>query len=367
MKMKAEMRLLAAAVCLAAGARTTLAYVPEPQPAKSDVEITAIYYPGTEQMSEWDIIAATCPERKPLLGWFDEGNPEAIDWQIKWAVEHGITSFCVDWYWNKGYRRLEHWLKGYYRARYRGYLKWFMMYANHNQPGSHSTEDQVAVTEYWIENYFKTPEYYTIDGKPAVCIWDAEKLDRDFIDEAAAKGEKLKPGEGIKRAFAISERMVREAGLPGICWIDMWRTKKFDPAYAKRRVEQGYRAAIHYGIEHYSPSLSPEAMKPGETPNRFSYDAVVATAIEALAHHLGTARQTHSHECDFRTRMSILELKRLLKRVQVLGVEDCRKCGTVDGAVGLHRIFTHVASVWHLFCQHNDIQTHKNFYLLFDY
>ena len=278
MKMKAEMRLLAAAVCLAAGARTALAYVPEPQPAKSDVEITAIYYPGTEQMSEWDIIAATCPERKPLLGWFDEGNPEAIDWQIKWAVEHGITSFCVDWYWNKGYRRLEHWLKGYYRARYRGYLKWFMMYANHNQPGSHSTEDQIAVTKYWIDNYFKTPEYYTIDGKPAVCIWDAEKLDRDFIDEAAAKGEKLKPGEGIKRAFAISERMVREAGLPGICWIDMWRTKKFDPAYAKRRVEQGYRAAIHYGIEHYSPSLSPEAMKPGETPNRFSYDAVVATA-----------------------------------------------------------------------------------------
>ena len=85
---------------LVGGAPTALAYVPEPQPVKSDVEITAIYYPGTEQMSEWDIIAGTCPERKPLLGWFDEGNPEAIDWQIKWAVEHGITSFCVDWYWN---------------------------------------------------------------------------------------------------------------------------------------------------------------------------------------------------------------------------------------------------------------------------
>jgi len=56
-----------------------LAYVPEPQPVKSAVEITAIYYPGTDQMSEWDVIAQTCPERKPLLGWFDEGNPEAID------------------------------------------------------------------------------------------------------------------------------------------------------------------------------------------------------------------------------------------------------------------------------------------------
>ena len=55
-----------------------LGYVPEPQPVKSAVEITAIYYPGTEHMAEWDIIAQTCPERKPLLGWYDEGNPEVI-------------------------------------------------------------------------------------------------------------------------------------------------------------------------------------------------------------------------------------------------------------------------------------------------
>ena len=253
-------------------------YVPEPRPVKSDVEITAIYYPGTEQMSEWDVIAQTCPERKPLLGWFDEGNPEAIDWQIKWAVEHGITSFCVDWYWNRGYQRLTHWVKGYYKARYRKHLKWFMMYANHNQPGAHSAEDQVAVTKYWIDNYFKTPEYYTIDGKPAVCYWDAGNLDRDFIAEAAAKGEKLAPGEGIRRAFAISERLVKEAGLPGICWIDMWRTTKFDRAYAERRVAQGYSAAIHYGIERAAPKIAPEAMKPGETPRRFDYDAVVAAA-----------------------------------------------------------------------------------------
>ena len=217
-----------------------LGYVPEPQPVKSAVEITAIYYPGTDQMSEWDVIAQTCPERKPLLGWFDEGNPEAIDWQIKWAVEHGISSFCVDWYWNKGYRRLEHWVKGYYKARYRKYLKWYMMYANHNQPGAHSTEDQIAVTKYWIDNYFKTPEYYKIDGKPVVCYWSADNLDRDFIAEAAAKGETLKEGEGIKRAFAISERMAKEAGLPGIHWQIMYGN--LDEA---RKV--GFSSGITYG------------------------------------------------------------------------------------------------------------------------
>ena len=109
-KVKSMLRSLFGTIFAAVEATLPLlGYVPEPQPVKSAVEITAIYYPGTDQMSEWDVIAQTCPERKPLLGWFDEGNPEAIDWQIKWAVEHGITSFCVDWYWNKGYQRLEHW------------------------------------------------------------------------------------------------------------------------------------------------------------------------------------------------------------------------------------------------------------------
>ncbi len=236
-----------------------LGYVPEPQPVKSAVEITAIYYPGTEQMSEWDMIAQTCPERKPLLGWFDEGNPEAIDWQIKWAVEHGISSFCVDWYWNKGFRRLEHWVKGYYKARYRKYLKWYMMYANHNQPGAHSTEDQIAVTKYWIDNYFKTPEYYTIDGKPVVCYWAPGNLDRDFIAEAAAKGEKLEEGEGIKRAFAISEKMAKEAGLPGIHWQLMWSDTVYDPVYAVAKRATGFSSAISYGLIHKARLLAPVA------------------------------------------------------------------------------------------------------------
>jgi len=251
---------------------SAFASVPEPQPVKSVVEITAVYYPGTEQMSEWDVIAQTCPERKPFLGWFDEGNPEAIDWQIKWAVENGITSFCVDWYWNKGYQRLTHWLNGYYKAQYRGYLKWYMMYANHNQPGAHSTEDQIAVTKYWIEHYFKTPEYYTIDGKPVVCYWDDGNLDNDFIAEAAAKGEILKPGEGVRRAFAISERLVREAGLPGIHWQLMWRGTSYDPRYAIEKRAEGFSSSISYGFVGEARALAPRAAARAEG---LTYDMVI--------------------------------------------------------------------------------------------
>ena len=269
------MRTFCGTFIAAAGmALPLLGYVPEPQPVKSAVEITALYYPGTEQMSEWDMIAQTCPERKPLLGWFDEGNPEAIDWQIKWAVEHGISSFCVDWYWNKGFRRLEHWVKGYYKARYRNYLKWYIMYANHNQPGAHSTEDQIAVTKYWIDNYFKTPEYYKIDGKPVVCYWSFENLDRDFIAEAVARGEKLgiDAFEGVRRAFAISEKMVKEAGLPGIHWQIMWSSTAYDPVVTFGMRGVGVSSSISYGLVGDARILAPKAAAKAEG---LTYDMVM--------------------------------------------------------------------------------------------
>ena len=56
--------------------------VPEPQPVKSSVEITALYYPGTEHMPEWDMVKQVVPQARPLLGWYDEGDPAnvEIDW-----------------------------------------------------------------------------------------------------------------------------------------------------------------------------------------------------------------------------------------------------------------------------------------------
>ena len=250
-------------------------YVPEPHPVKSAIEISALYFPGTPEMGEWRIVSRTNPERKPLLGWFDESNPEVIDWQIKWAVEHGISSFCVDWYWNKGQMRLDHWVRGYYRAQYRKYLKWYLMYANHNEPGSHSSQDQVAVTKFWIDNYFKTPEYLTISGMPVVVIWDRDNIDRDFISEAHESGEHLGPGEGVRRAFSISDRMVREAGFPGVYWIDMYHGERYDPERIAAAKEAGCRELMAYNFDFLAWNLAPEAGRFGDVVSCFNYDVVV--------------------------------------------------------------------------------------------
>ena len=260
------------------------AYIPEPQPMRGDIEVTALYYPGTEHMPEWDMVKQVTPEVKPLLGWYDEHDPENIDWQIKWATEHGISSFCVCWYWNKGVQRLDHWVKAFYKARFRRHLKWYVMYANHNQPGSHSTADQIAVTKFWIENYFKTPEYYTIDGKPVVVYCTPSLLDNDFIAEAKAKGETLQPGEGIRRALDISEKMAKEAGLPGIYWVDMkWLRRpgewSFDPNVYAITKRARFDAMMSYNLGGSTPcGMAPEFRTAEDRPRWCRYDLQVECA-----------------------------------------------------------------------------------------
>ena len=196
-------------------------YVPNPLPVSSDFEIGALYFPGWAKRDAWERIRNTCPERKPVLGWYDESNPEVVDWQIKWARESGIQFFLVDWYWNRGQQSLDHWILAFQKAKYRSFMKWAVMWANHNGPGSHSYEDQAAVTQFWIDHYFQTQEYYTIDGKPVVMIWDPKQMDLDIAAIEAKNGVVLKRGEGVKRLLELSRRMAREAGLPGIEFIAM--------------------------------------------------------------------------------------------------------------------------------------------------
>ena len=269
---------------LVLGCGAARAYVPEPKPVKSPVEISALYYPGTEHMPEWNMVEQVTPEVKPLLGWYDERDPENVDWQIKWAVEHGIGAFCVCWYWDRGVQRLDHWVKAFYRAKFRKYLKWYVMYANHNTPGAHSTQDQVAVTKFWIENYFKTPEYYRIDGKPVVVYCTSFFLDDDFIAEAARNGERLQKGEGIRRALDISNRMAREAGLPGIYWVDMkWlrnsREWTFDPALYAVVTNAGFDAMMSYNLGGETPcGMAAECRTAEDRPRWCRYDLQVAAA-----------------------------------------------------------------------------------------
>lgn len=186
-------------------------YVPEPKPVETDYDIAAIYFPGWPSHWEWDGIRKTCPERKPVLGWYDEKNPEVVDWQIKWLVENGIRTLYVDWYWDRGRQWMDHWIRSYRKAKYRHLIKWAMMWANHNPRGSHSDADMRAATKFWIENYFNMPEYLKVDGKPVVWIWSPQKIESD-----TGRG-------GSARLLRISREMAKAAGYKGIQFVAMHR------------------------------------------------------------------------------------------------------------------------------------------------
>ncbi len=243
-------------------------YVPKPQPVKSEYEIGALYFPGWYQGHSWSRVWSRCPVRRPLLGWYDESSPEVIDWQIKWSVENGIQYYLVDWYWNKGNQHLEHWIKGFQQAKYKSYLKWAMMWANHNGPGSHSLEDQAKVTQYWIDNYFNTPEYYRIDDKPVVMIWSPAGMDRDVIEIEKKKGHKLKRGEGVKALLDLSRDMARKAGFKGIYFVAMkWPEASTDAADIQWLADAGFEmTSIYHFMDDGGKAV---------TRRKFNFDLVV--------------------------------------------------------------------------------------------
>ncbi|MDR2756042.1 MAG: glycoside hydrolase family 99-like domain-containing protein, partial [Planctomycetaceae bacterium] len=247
-------------------------YVPAPKPVQSDYEIGALYYPGWGKMEAWARIYNTYPERKPVLGWYDEGNPEVIDWQIKWSVENGIQYYLVDWYWHKGHQHNDHWIKGFQKAKYKSMFKWAMMWANHNGVGSHSEEDQRAVTKFWIENYFNTPEYYTKNGKPVVMIWSPQNMDNDIATIERAKGKELKKGEGVKRLLDLSNEMAKTAGYKGIYFITMkWPEASTSASDIQWLADAGFEMTSIYHFMHHGGKA--------KNPLRFDFDLVVDASL----------------------------------------------------------------------------------------
>lgn len=239
-------------------ARKTADYVPPPMPVETEMDICAYYFPGWGRDAAWEPIRSAAPGRKPVLGWYDERKVEVVDWQIKWAVENGISCFLVDWYWVAGSQHLTHWFEAYRQARYRDHLQVAIMWANHNPPGSHSMGDWRAVTQEWIERYFNLPTYYHVDGMPALFFWSPANLRND-----------LGGSEAVAEALAMSQEMARNAGHKGIAFIAMFDHDS--PDRAARLAQEGY-----YGATNYHEFG--DATHMGDMPKHFRFADVVATS-----------------------------------------------------------------------------------------
>ncbi len=207
-------------------------YVPQPVISNTgDYLVGCYYFPGWRDYSAWSVIN-DFPERRPVLGYAHNGNPEVVDWQINWALSHGIGFFIYDWYWHKGSRGLEEGLHdGFLKSRYQDKMQFCLLWANHNDPGSHSEEDMLAVTRFWIDNYFKRDNYLKVDGRNVIVIFSPYNISSDMGNEA------------VRPAFEKMRKLCEGAGVGGLYFVACGRG---DAAWVKGLEEQGYDAISGY-------------------------------------------------------------------------------------------------------------------------
>jgi hypothetical protein len=245
-------------LCGAAAAQTPKPYVPEPRPAKTEYLVGAHYFPGWKEGTHfvpwpgesqawgWYKIVPF-PNRTPLLGYYDEGSPEVADWEIKWALEHGISYFVYCWYRQRDNvgkpisvetLRLGHAIhEGFFHARYRDRFRFAIMWENNNGGGVTSADELVNnLAPFWIEQYFKHPSYLKIGNRPVLYIYQIRRLMED-----------LGTTEQVRAALTRLRETVRKAGFDGL--ILMGAPHDTNPDVLRRVRDCGFDSLFAYGWE----------------------------------------------------------------------------------------------------------------------
>ena len=195
--------LLTLGLLLAASA--AIGAVPAPKPVKADMLVGAYYFPGWSRPEKWYCIAANKDVEHPLLGYYREGDPDAADWHIKWALEHGVSFFAFDYYTANGSQMYEAALDdGFLKAKSIGKFKFCLNWCNHAPESAMTEEELDKFGDLVVKEYLTHPSYLRIDGKPVVIF---------LVGHAFIRNLGL---DGAKQAFGRLEQKAKDAGLPGL-------------------------------------------------------------------------------------------------------------------------------------------------------
>lgn len=151
----------------------------------------------------------TSGKRFPYLGYFDEGNPEVTDWQIKWQVEHGINFELHCWYrsdnaFGNPIKRtpFDHEIiDGLFNARYKPLKKFMIMWEDNLFGYTDSKDFRANLVPFWIEYFFKDPSYLKIDNKPVISSYENSLDPNNFPGGPQAEADYLRK-QCIKAGFA---------------------------------------------------------------------------------------------------------------------------------------------------------------------
>lgn len=230
-------------------------YVPMPNPATSDCIVAAHYYAawkkGAAQIHNGFEDLHDFPENTPLMGYYDEENPEVCDWEIKWAVEHGINCFIHCWYRLKENMgkpvtvkdlRCGHGLhEALFNAKYRKYMKFAIMFEASERWGGTDENDMVEnLMPFWTEEYFKRDNYLIIDNKPVLFIYRQQRLTDEAFQDPSVQ----------KRTFDKCREYAKQAGFDGMYFGLCDLSADSDKSDADEAVNRGYDFRFGYNSRY---------------------------------------------------------------------------------------------------------------------
>ncbi len=224
-------------------------YVPKPTVPKGEEKYTV----GMNVCSLWTngghygwSCISPFDDPHPVLGYYDEQNPETADWEIKYLVEHGIDfgAYCVYFNSTSGPQNLgrNHLYDGFMNAEYSDMSKFCVIWetANASSPGSFEAWKNDYVP-YFIENFFKDPRHIVIDNKPVLCVFGAGKI-----------AERLGGGnDKVKQCFDYLEEEVKKIGFDGMIYLVCGTSSQaaadmgFDGCYAYNWGNNGYQLNVN--------------------------------------------------------------------------------------------------------------------------
>jgi hypothetical protein len=240
--------LLVAIISAAPGAEPnkTATCIPTPKPVRTQILVGAhncpLWEAGSPQM--WDQVLKN-PERTPVLGFYDQRNPEVADWETKWAVEHGVSFFLYCWYRaskddaveTKFSSAIDALLKSRFVDKFKFCIMWENQGRDVNTWGRSGVSGEADLLNnllpFWMTNYFRHPSYLKIDHKPLLFIYDAHKLAQD-----------LGGPQNVPPAFEEMRKACCRAGFAGLYILGEYR--ELDPKELQFRKDLGFDYTFAY-------------------------------------------------------------------------------------------------------------------------
>ena len=191
-------------------------YCPEPEPLDTgdyvlNMSVCNLWRNGSHYGWDW---IRPFSELEPALGYYDEGIPEQMDWEIKYLTEHGISNYMTCWYPITGNvplkkpRMVDALNDGYMNAKYADLMTFSLMHENSGQYTDAHYHDFINVVfPYWMENYFSDERYCRIeqDGKKYIFLTIYQYLmflDMCYTDEVLLEANSTGDGYKLKSTYS---------------------------------------------------------------------------------------------------------------------------------------------------------------------